>query len=315
MEKISWREITNKSDFLNRRQFIKRAGKLIGFTGVALAAGPFALKVYADEHEPALSAAAKSPFSTDEPTNSVLEATNYNNFYEFGLSKESPARNARSFQSRPWEVSISGEVNKPMTLDIDQLIRLFTIEERIYRFRCVEAWSMVIPWLGFPLADLIKQVEVTSAAKYVEFETLFDPGRMPGQRSNVIQWPYVEGLRLDEAVNPLSLLAVGMYGETLPNQNGAPLRLVVPWKYGFKSIKSIVAIRFVREQPGTSWSTLAPHEYGFFANVNPDVNHPRWSQRTERRIGKRGRVPTALFNGYGEYVAGMYTGMNLAKNY
>ncbi|WP_448211377.1 protein-methionine-sulfoxide reductase catalytic subunit MsrP [Colwellia sp. MEBiC06753] len=250
--------------------------------------------------------------------------TTHNNFYEFGLDKSDPAANAQQFKVNPWQLTISGEVAKSITLDYDDLYKQFPLEERIYRLRCVEAWSMVIPWIGFPLAELLKKVQPTSKAKYVAFQTLYDPKQMPGQASRRIgggiNYPYVEGLRLDEAMNPLTLLSVGLYGKTLPPQNGAPIRLVVPWKYGFKSIKSIVGIKLVEHQPPTTWNLLAPHEYGFYANVNPTVDHPRWSQASERRISDgglfaRNRIPTQMFNGYAEQVAHLYKGMNLSKFY
>jgi sulfoxide reductase catalytic subunit YedY len=311
---IRWRDITEKSAFLNRRDFIKKTSRVIVAAGFAAAARPFVPRVWAQEGTPLLGNIQKSIYGTEEEQNTLFEATHYNNFYEFGLGKEDPARQAQAFNPRPWTISIGGHVSHPGTFDVDDLIRRFGQEERIYRMRCVEAWSMVIPWVGFPLSKLIDLVEPTSKARYVEFVTLFDPESMPGQkRLGVINWPYVEGLRMDEALNPLTILAVGIYGEILPNQNGAPIRLVVPWKYGFKSIKSIASIRFVENQPRTSWRLIAPHEYGFFANVNPAVDHPRWSQKTERRIGKPGRIPTVLFNGYGEHVAHLYEGMNLKQ--
>jgi len=257
-------------------------------------------------------------FSTAEKMNSWAEVTGYNNFYEFGTGKEDPAANAGRLRTRPWSVVVDGECAKPGTLTLEDLLKPHPLEERVYRLRCVEAWSMVIPWLGFALADLVKRFEPTSRAKYVEFTTLLDPKQMPGQRYDVLDWPYVEGLRMDEAMHPLALLAVGLYGKELPNQNGAPLRLVVPWKYGFKSVKSIVRIRFTERMPKTSWALSAPHEYGFFANVNPDVDHPRWSQKTERRIGSGNflaRQPTLPFNGYADEVAGLYRGMDLARNF
>jgi sulfoxide reductase catalytic subunit YedY len=256
-----------------------------------------------------------SPFSTDEPATSYGDTTTYNNFYEFGTGKGDPARNGHTLRPRPWTVSIEGEVRRPQVIDIDQLIRLFPLEERIYRMRCVEAWSMVVPWNGFPLGDLLRRVEPTSRARYVEFTSLHDPEQMPGQRRQVLPWPYVEGLRLDEALHPLTIIAVGLYGRSLPNQNGAPLRLVVPWKYGFKGIKSIVRIRLVEQPPVTTWNKAASHEYGFYANVNPEIDHPRWSQATERRIGELRRRPTQLFNGYAEQVAHLYGGMDLRKNF
>jgi len=259
------------------------------------------------------------PFNTDEELTPVEEVTAYNNFYEFSTDKREPAELAKDFVSRPWTIEVEGEINKPKVYDVDELIGLVDLEERIYRLRCVETWSMVIPWVGFPLADLIKRSEPTSRAKYVEFETLYDPMRMPGQIKSlfgsVLDWPYREGLRIDEATNPLAILAVGLYGEELPGQNGAPIRLVVPWKYGFKSIKSVVKIRFTEQPPLNTWQAQAPSEYGFYANVNPDVDHPRWSQARERRIGDFFKRETLPFNGYAEQVAQMYSGMDLTKNF
>src|SRR5262249_30082631 len=254
------------------------------------------------------------PFATTEPRTPLADVTTYNNFYEFGTTKRDPSRESGGFRTRPWTVSVGGEVHKPRQLDSDDLKKLYPLEERIYRMRCVEAWSMVIPWIGFPLAALLRAVEPTSQARYVAFTTLLDPAQMPGQRSGVLDWPYVEGLRLDEAMHPLTLLAVGLYGRVLPNPNGAPIRLVVPWKYGFKGIKSIVKIELTREQPRTTWTEAWSDAYGFYANVNPAVDHPRWSQATERRIGEVGRRPTLPFNGYAEQVAGLYTGMDLRRN-
>jgi sulfoxide reductase catalytic subunit YedY len=259
--------------------------------------------------------ASPGPFGTDEARTPYADVTTYNNFYEFGTSKDDPAELAPRMRTRPWTVSVGGEVLRPRELDADDLRRLFPLEERVYRMRCVEAWSMVIPWVGFPLASLLKQVEPTSHARYVAFTTLLDPSQMPAQRWTMLDWPYTEGLRLDEAMHPLTLLAVGLYGKVLPNQNGAPIRLVVPWKYGFKGIKSIVKIELTREQPRSAWNTASPVEYGFYANVNPAVDHPRWSQATERRIGESGRRPTLPFNGYAEQVAGLYTGMDLRKDF
>jgi methionine sulfoxide reductase catalytic subunit len=253
------------------------------------------------------------PLSKSDPLTPIEDVTSYNNFYEFGLDKGDPSQNAGTLKTRPWTVAIEGEVKKPRTIDIDELLKMFPLEERIYRMRCVEAWSMVIPWLGFPLGKLIDSLEPTSRAKYVAFETLFDPKQMPGQDSSVLPWPYVEGLRLDEARHPLAILAVGLYGRTLPNQNGAPVRLVVPWKYGFKGVKSIVKIKLVEAQPPTTWNAAAPREYGFFANVNPSVAHPRWSQASERRIGELSRRQTLSYNGYAEQVASLYDGMDLSR--
>ena len=243
------------------------------------------------------------------------DITKYNNFYEFGTGKEDPAQNAKSLKTKPWQVAIEGLVKKPKVYDLEELIKSFTVEDRTYRLRCVEAWSMVIPWQGFPLQELIKKVEPKPNAKYVEFSTLYDPKQMPGQKRPILPWPYVEGLRIDEAAHPLTILATGLYGKPMPNQNGAPIRLVVPWKYGFKSIKSIVRIRFVEEQPKTTWMGMAPKEYGFYSNVNPNVNHPRWSQKTERRIGELVKRDTLMFNGYANEVASLYSGMDLRKQF
>jgi sulfoxide reductase catalytic subunit YedY len=267
---------------------------------------------------PAMRSAVSGAVTMERPTD-YTDATGYNNFYEFGTDKSDPAANAHTLKTRPWTVAIEGEVRKPKVYDIEELLKLGPMEERVYRLRCVEGWSMVIPWVGYSLAELIKRVEPTGNAKFVEFVTLADPKTMPFVGSRVLQWPYVEGLRLDEAMHPLTLLSFGMYGEVLPNQNGAPIRLVVPWKYGFKSGKSIVKIRFTDKQPATSWVKSAAQEYGFYSNVNPDVDHPRWSQATERRIGEDGlfakKRPTLLFNGYGAQVAQLYAGMDLKKNF
>jgi methionine sulfoxide reductase catalytic subunit len=313
-------EITPKALYLNRREIIKNGALTLGTAAVVggslswlVGMGPppdlpeVAVVPGAEPPTPV----AVSSFDTDEELTTQRDVITYNNFYEFGMGKDDPARYAQTLRTRPWTIDIEGEVAKPQTIDIDTLLSWFPLEQRIYRMRCVEAWSMVIPWMGFPLGDLIKRVEPTGNAKYVEMITLQDPEQMPGQRSRVLKWPYVEGLRMDEAMNPLTILATGVYGEMLPNQMGAPLRLVVPWKYGFKGVKSIVKLRFTVEQPVNTWAIAAPREYGFYANVNPDVNHPRWSQATERRIGDFGRRPTLPFNGYGEYVAGMYAGMDL----
>jgi sulfoxide reductase catalytic subunit YedY len=305
-------EITPESHYWSRRQLIQ--GGLAFAAGLAGAHRSTAFELV----EPPLQFRRNPQYSTDERPNRFEEASQYNNFYEFGTDKSDPVSNAQDFRPRPWRVSIEGEAEALGELDLDDLLKPHALEERIYRLRCVEAWSMVIPWVGFPLVDLIKRCKPTSKARYVEFTTLYDPKRMPGQRSHVLRWPYVEGLRIDEATHPLALLAVGMYGRALPNQNGAPLRLVVPWKYGFKSIKSIVRIRFTALKPRTSWALSAPQEYGFFANVNPAVDHPRWSQKRERRIGSGslwGKQPTLPFNGYAQQVAGLYRGMDLARNF
>jgi sulfoxide reductase catalytic subunit YedY len=269
---------------------------------------------------PPLQAARNEELSLREPPTKFEAATTYNNFYEFGVNKDDPSRLGHTLRPRPWTIHVDGLVHKPKTFDVDELIHLHPLEERVYGLRCVEAWSMVIPWIGFPLAALLRRVEPTGQAKYVEFTTLVDPSQFPAQRPGFfgfssLDWPYVEGLRLDEAVHPLTLLTVGMYGQVLPNQNGAPLRVVVPWKYGFKSAKSIVRIRLVADQPKTAWNKAAPQEYGFYSNVNPQVSHPRWSQATERRIGEFRRRPTLMFNGYADQVAHLYAGMDLRKSY
>jgi sulfoxide reductase catalytic subunit YedY len=254
-------------------------------------------------------------FSVDEPMTPLSSVSGYNNFYEFTTDKEGVAAAAAGFVVKPWQVAVEGLVHKPKVFDIDELIKAFPLEERVYRMRCVEGWSMVIPWSGFPLAKLLEQVEPMGSAEYVAFETLVDPSRMPGQKTEVLHWPYVEGLRIDEAMHPLTLMAVGLYGRELPGQNGAPLRLVVPWKYGFKGIKSIVKISLVAKRPPTTWNLSAPSEYGFYSNVNPQVDHPRWSQATEQRIGESGRRPTLMFNGYAKQVAHLYSGMDLRANF
>ncbi|MFA5081234.1 MAG: protein-methionine-sulfoxide reductase catalytic subunit MsrP [Hydrogenophilaceae bacterium] len=292
-------EITSESVYEKRREFLKGSLALALFSALPAQA--------------ALPAWKKTAWGRDESANTWEEVTTYNNFYEFGTGKDDPAKNAGSLRTRPWTVSVEGECLKPRTWDIDALIKAFPLEERIYRMRCVEGWSMVIPWLGFPLAELIRQAQPTGKAKYVEFVTLKDTKQMPGQRWPVLDWPYVEGLRLDEAMHPLTLMSVGIYGKELPKQNGAPIRLVVPWKYGFKSAKSIVRIRFVEKQPNTAWNEAAPNEYGFYSNVNPEVDHPRWSQARERRIGEFFKRKTEPFNGYGDQVARLYAGMDLKK--
>jgi sulfoxide reductase catalytic subunit YedY len=303
-------EITPLGHYLRRRELL--AG---GFALAALAGMPRSSLA-------ALLEARKSPLSTDETQTRQADATSYNNFYEFGTDKAAPAANAGSLTTAPWSVKIDGLVAKPATFALEDILKSVTLEERVYRLRCVEGWSMVIPWVGFPLADLLRRVEPLGSAKYVAFETLVRPDEMPGQRGifQPLPWPYLEGLRLDEAMHPLTILATGMYGATLPNQNGAPLRLVVPWKYGFKSIKSIVRISLVEKQPPTTWQAQADSEYGFYSNVNPEVDHPRWSQATERRIGEGSglfakRWPTLMFNGYAEQVARLYSGLDLRANY
>jgi sulfoxide reductase catalytic subunit YedY len=299
-------DVTPRDVYLRRREFMSG---LIG-GGLAVAGGATAGAQAATGLK-----GIPSPYSTRETPTGRADITGYNNFYEFGLDKEDPARNAGSLKTSPWTVKIDGHCDKPGTYDIGDFLRGNPLQQRIYRLRCVEGWSMVIPWLGVPLADLLKKYEPTSKAKYVAFETLYRPSEMPGQRRAVLDWPYREGLRIDEAMHPLTIMAVGLYGESLPKQNGAPMRLVVPWKYGFKSIKSVVRISFVEKQPRTAWNDSAPREYGFYSNVNPTVDHPRWSQATERRIGEFRRRETLMFNGYGERVAGMYRGMDLKKNF
>ncbi|KPK82346.1 MAG: sulfoxide reductase catalytic subunit YedY [Gemmatimonas sp. SM23_52] len=305
-------EVTDERLYLSRRQFIQTAATLGVGIGLAAAAAP----LLACDSEVGRSAdtGAGEPGQQEKLT-PYEDVTTYNNFYEFGTGKGDPAKYAHTLVTRPWTISVEGECNKPGVYDIDDILKRYPAEERIYRLRCVETWSMVIPWLGFPLADFITDLEPTSHAKFVEFRTLYDPEQMPGQRRSVLDWPYTEGLRMDEAMHPLTVLAVGLYGKTLPNQNGAPLRLVVPWKYGYKSIKSIVSMRFVREQPITSWMQASPREYGFYSNVNPEVDHPRWSQKRERRIGELGRRPTLIFNGYADQVARLYAGMDLRKDF
>jgi sulfoxide reductase catalytic subunit YedY len=304
-------EITDERLYVNRRAFLETVG--VGAAAAALV--PVHSGASPAPAQESLPAAKKSAFSTIEPLNSWEDVTGYNNFYEFGTDKEDPKRNAGRLKVRPWTVKVDGLVNKPAEYAIDDLINLSQLEERIYRLRCVEAWSMVIPWVGFPLGEVIRKVEPSSKARYVAFETLLRPAEMPGQRTAVLAWPYREGLRLDEAMHPLTLLAVGLYGKVLPNQNGAPIRLVVPWKYGFKSIKSIVRMSFVEQRPATAWNVANPGEYGFYSNVNPEVDHPRWSQARERRLGEFFRRKTLPFNGYADQVASLYAGMDLRKDY
>jgi sulfoxide reductase catalytic subunit YedY len=308
-------EITPETVYRSRREFL---AKLAGVGAAAVVTPTIAQEVMNVSLLERLEYQRNPRYSTSDKANTYAEITGYNNFYEFGTGKEDPAANAHRLRPRPWSVMVDGECEKPGKLSLEDLLRPHALEERVYRLRCVEAWSMVIPWIGFPLGDLIKRFNPTSRAKFVEFTTLRDPKQMPGQRYDVLDWPYVEGLRMDEAMHPLAILSVGLYGKPLPNQNGAPLRLVVPWKYGFKSIKSIVRIRFSERMPATSWALSAPREYGFFANVNPEVDHPRWSQKSERRIGSSNfltRQPTMKFNGYAAEVAGLYRGMDLARNF
>jgi sulfoxide reductase catalytic subunit YedY len=318
-------EITEPELYLRRRDFIRNAA--LG-AGSAAVSAPILTACFADEQAgaetPPLARAvralgdvrpARPEYRLDERPTSYEDATTYNNFYELGTDKGDPARNAHKLRTEPWSVVVEGEVGKPGRIALEDLIAAHALEERVYRMRCVEAWSMVIPWVGIPLGDVLRRVEPTSKARFVAFETLLDPEQLPGQRRAILDWPYQEGLRLDEAMHPLSILAVGMYGRTLPGQNGAPLRLVVPWKYGFKGIKSIVRIRLQSRQPDTSWNQSAPREYGFYANVNPEVDHPRWSQARERRIGEWRKRPSLPFNGYADQVAGLYRGMDLRKSF
>ncbi|HVY81388.1 MAG TPA: protein-methionine-sulfoxide reductase catalytic subunit MsrP [Steroidobacteraceae bacterium] len=301
--KILPSEITPEEVFFNRRQVI--AG--------ALAAGAVG---FAMADEPKLQYTRNAQYSVKESPNSFEDISSYNNFYEFGTDKSDPKANAQQFRTEPWTVTVDGEAEVKGKFTLEDILKPHPLEERIYRFRCVEAWSMVVPWLGFPLADLVKRFKPTSKARYVQFTTLYDPKQMPGQRYPILDWPYVEGLRMDEAMHPLTMMVVGVYGKVLPNQNGAPLRLIVPWKYGFKSCKSIAKISFVERQPRTAWNVATPHEYGFYANVNPAVDHPRWSQATERRIGGgffAKRIDTLPFNGYADQVASLYKGMDLTK--
>ncbi len=307
-------EITSKENYLNRRNFIQ-SGAIAGgslITGQALAA------LVPTDRGAKLADVQESDLSTSEDANSFEDISTYNNYYEFGTQKDDPYRNARNFEPHPWTIEVTGHAEKTGTFHLEDFLKPYALEERIYRMRCVEAWSMVIPWVGIPLVDLIKHFQPTSNAKFVRFETLLDKKRMPGQRSRALKWPYREGLTMAEATNPLAILAVGIYGEVLPNQNGAPIRLIVPWKYGFKGIKGIVKMSFVEKQPKTSWEIAVPSEYGFYANVNPEVNHPRWSQARERRIGGglfASKIPTLLFNGYGEQVAHLYQGLDLRRNF
>ncbi len=324
LDRIPPNEITPESEYESRRTFLKVGVAVASVAATGLVyrrlngSGPAKVQtpILAEVKPPPTGeAGTPSGFRVDEPTTSLENISNYNNFYEFTTEKEGVAGVSKGFVSRPWRVAVEGLVHKPRVFDLDDLIKSMTLEERVYRMRCVEGWSMVIPWSGFPLAKLLEKVEPLSSATYVAFETLLDPERMPGQKRPVLEWPYVEGLRMDEATHPLTLMAVGLYGHELPAQNGAPMRLVVPWKYGFKGIKSIVKIRLVSERPATTWNTSAPHEYGFFSNVNPTVDHPRWSQATEQRIGESGRRPTLMFNGYADQVASMYSGMDLRANF
>ena len=302
-------EITPERHYVNRREFLAAAGAA-GLGALALPHAAFANAAQDPQ-------AVGKPFGLqkdDKPT-PWMDVTSYNNFYEFGTDKSDPAENAKAFRTHPWSVAVEGLVKRPATYQLEDFLKPSAVEDRIYRHRCVEAWSMVIPWRGIPLADVLKRAEPLPGAKFVEFTTLYDPKQMPGQQRPVLRWPYTEGLRLDEAMHPLVLLATGVYGRMLPNQNGAPLRLVVPWKYGFKGIKSIVRIRLTDKMPPTAWNIAAPHEYGFYSNVNPEVDHPRWTQAKERRIGEFLKRPTLMFNGYAEAVAPLYSGLDLRKNF
>ncbi len=308
-------EITPEAVYVNRRQFMQGVvnASVVTAASLMLPSSALLLSTPASAEVDAFPDLKKSELSTtSEAPNSFKDITSYNNFYELGTSKSDPARYAEELKARPWTISIEGECEKPETIDIDALLKRYPVEERIYRLRCVEGWSMVIPWVGFSLSELLKNHQPTSKAKFVQFETLKRPEQLRGQKTDILDWPYLEGLRIDEAMHPLTILAVGLYGKILPNQNGAPIRLVVPWKYGFKSIKSIVKIRLVEKQPDTTWSLAAPNEYGFYANVNPDVPHPRWSQARERRIGELFKRATLPFNGYAEQVASLYKGMDLS---
>jgi sulfoxide reductase catalytic subunit YedY len=313
-------EITDKKLYLNRREFLQTATGAAA-AGAAVLAGAGVVLEAAGQPAPhgrKLDNVRKSPLSVsaaDDKVNTWEQITTYNNYYEFGTDKDSPSEYAKSLKTEPWKVVVDGECNKPAAYNLEDILKGQTLEERIYRHRCVEAWSMVIPWVGFPLSDFIKKCEPTSKAKYVSFYTLNDPGQMPGVRSPILRWPYLEALRMDEAMHPLTILTVGLYGEVVPKQDGAPIRLTVPWKYGFKSAKSIVRIRFVEKQPLNTWQDSAPQEYGFSSNVNPTVDHPRWTQASERRIGEFFRRKTLMFNGYGDQVASLYTGLDLKKNY
>jgi sulfoxide reductase catalytic subunit YedY len=308
-------EITDKGTYLGRRRFIHAVGAAALATAASLAAGTDVQGQQPAPHRRKL-ATRPSPLSTGEAPNAWDHITTHNNFYEFGTNHHDPATYARDFKPEPWTITVDGECARKGTLNLEEVLRGETLEDRIYRHRCVEGWSMVIPWVGFPLSNLIRKCAPTSRANFVTFTTLYDPSRMPGQRVPVLAWPYVEGLRMDEAMHPLTILAVGLYGEILPNQNGAPLRLVVPWKYGFKSVKSIVKIAFVEKEPLNSWKRVAPNEYGFYANVNPAVDHPRWSQATERRLPSLFKTTKTLpFNGYGDQVAALYAGMDPRKLY
>ncbi|HTS53223.1 MAG TPA: protein-methionine-sulfoxide reductase catalytic subunit MsrP [Burkholderiales bacterium] len=306
-------EITSRDVYLNRREFI-RAGTALG-AAAGLACAGLGLPRTADAGAKLQDVRKSALSTTGEDLTLFKDVTTYNNYYEFGTGKDDPSETAHKLRTRPWSVAVEGEVGKPKVFDIDELLKLAPLEERVYRMRCVEGWSMVIPWVGYSFSDLIKRVQPTSKAKYVQFTSLADPEQMPGIKMPILDWPYTEALRMDEAMHPLTILCVGLYGDVLPNQDGAPVRVVIPWKYGFKSGKSIVKIRFVEEQPKTTWALANPREYGFYSNVNPEVDHPRWSQARERRIGEFGKRSTLMFNGYGNQVASLYAGMDLHKYY
>jgi sulfoxide reductase catalytic subunit YedY len=312
---LTYADITPKSVYLDRRKFLQAMG-IVGATAAA-GKGLFELALPSQTAFAAtkLTGLAKSPFSTTEKQNTFEDVTHYNNFYEFGTDKGDPAKNSKNFNTSSWTVSVEGEVSKPRKFTMDEILKIAPLEERIYRHRCVEAWSIVVPWIGFSFSNLVKLVEPTSKAQFVAFQSYYDHQQMPQGRYAGIDFPYVEGLRMDEAMNPLALLCVGMYGDTLPNQDGAPVRMTLPWKYGFKSIKSLVKIKFQQKMPPTTWNLSAPTEYGFYSNVNPTVDHPRWTQSKERRLGEIFKRPTLMFNGYGDQVASLYTGMDLKKNY
>ena len=308
-------EITPERLYSNRREFIKAASSALG-TAAVISILPGCMNSSASG---TAQNKAKGPYDTDEKQTPYEDIISYNNYYEFGIDKSDPIKYSKNFKTKPWTVSVEGMVKKPATYTLEDLTKGFAMEDRVYRMRCVEAWSMVIPWMGFPLAELVKRLEPTPSAKYVEFKTILDPSQMPGQKPSIfgggLHWPYTEGLRLDEAMNPLAFIAMGIYGKSLPNQDGAPLRLVTPWKYGFKGVKAIVKIRFTDKQPLTAWMEASPQEYGFYANVNPQVDHPRWSQASERRIGEFYKRRTLMFNGYAEQVAQLYSGLDLRKNF
>jgi sulfoxide reductase catalytic subunit YedY len=312
---LTYADVTPRSVYLDRRKFLQAMG--IAGAAAVVGKGLFELALPSDIAFAAtkFTGLVKSPYSTTEKQNSFEDVTHYNNFYEFGTDKSDPAKNSQNFKTSPWTVSVEGEVAKPRKFTMDEILKVAPLEERIYRHRCVEAWSIVVPWIGFSFSNIINLVEPGPKAKFVAFESYFDPRQMPQAKYAGIDFPYVEGLRLDEAMNPLALLCVGMYGETLANQDGAPVRMILPWKYGFKSVKSIVKIRFQEKVPPTTWNRLAPNEYGFYSNVNPNVDHPRWTQSKERRLGEIFKRSTLIFNGYGDQVASLYTGMDLKKNY